>query len=236
MVRTEVDPRRNGSRPSRRRPVRPDADGAPSIPVPPRLPGRRNPRWIALGVIAICLGGLLAYAVYARVSTETQVLAVASTVYRGEVVEASDLTTVVLHGQPPGPTVAAADEASVVGRRAAFDLPAGALVAPGSLTDTAVPDDGRSVVGLRLATGRAPATLLVPAAPVRIVALPAPANGTGTSDSLVGKTYAGRVVGATPGADGTSTVVDVEVDAGQAPTIASLGAQDRIALVRDAGR
>jgi hypothetical protein len=44
------------------------------------------------------------------------------------------------------------------------------------------------------------------------------------------------VVGATPGADGTSTVVDVEVDAGQAPTIASLGAQDRIALVRDAGR
>lgn len=232
----DVEQPRNGTRPARRRSARPGSDGPASVGVPPRLPGRRNPRWIALGVIAICLGGLLAYAVYARVSTETRVLAVASTVYRGEVVDAADLTTVVLHGQPPGPTVGAADEASVLGKRAVFDLPAGSLVAPDSLADTTVPDAGRSVVGLRLATGRAPATLLVPSAPVRIVALPAPSTGTGGKDSLVGKTYAGRVVGATPGADGTSTVVDVEVDAGQAPTIASLGAQDRIALVRDAGR
>ena len=225
----------NGARPSRRT-ARPAPDGAPGFPVPPRLPGRRNPRWIALGVVAVCLGGLLAYAVYARVSTETRVLSVASTVYRGEVVQAADLTTVVVHGDPPGPVVRAAEESSVVGRRAVVDLPAGSLVAARSLADTALPDTGRSVVGLRLATGRAPASLLVPSAPVRIVALPAPANGTGTKDSLVGKTYGGRVVGSTPGADGTSTVVDVEVDAGQAPTIASLGAQDRIALVRDAGR
>jgi hypothetical protein len=234
-VSLEIDQRRNGTRPSRRR-SQPGAEGAPSVPVPPRLPGRRNPRWIALGVIAICLGGLLAYTVYSRVSTETRVLAVASTVYRGDVVEASDLTTVVLHGDPPGPTVRAVDEATVVGRRAVFDLPAGSLVAAGSLTDATVPAQSRSVVGLRLATGRAPATLLVPSAPVRVVALPAPSNGTGAKDSLAGKTYAARVVGATPGADGTSTVVDVEVDAGQAPTIASLAAQDRIALVRDAGR
>ncbi len=232
---TDVD-QRNGTRPARRRPPKAGGEGSTSIALPPRLPGRRNPRWIALGVIAICLGGLLAYTVYARVSTETRVLALSSTVYRGEVVEASDLTTVVLHGEAPGPTVSAADEASVVGRRAVFDLPAGSLVAAASLTDTTVPDGGRSVVGLRLATGRAPATLLVPSAPVRVVALPAPSNGTGAADALAGKTYAGRVVGATPGADGTSTVVDVEVDAGQAATIASLGAQDRVALVRDAGR
>jgi hypothetical protein len=235
-VSTGVEQARNGTRPSRRRPPLPGADGVPPIPAPPRLPGRRNPRWIALGVVAICLGGLLAYAVYARVSTETRVVAVSSTVYRGEVVEASDLTTVVLHGTPPGPTVAATDEAGIVGQRAVFDLPAGALLAPGSVAASTVPGGGRSVVGLRLATGRAPATLLVPSAPVRIVALPAPSNGTGAGDALVGKTYAGRVVGTTPGADGTSTDVDVEVDAGQAPTIASLGAQDRIALVRDAGR
>lgn len=230
-----VDPGRNGSGATRRRPSGVSGDPPATTPVPPRLPGRRNPRWIALGVLAICLGGLLSYVVYARVSTETRVLALASTVYRGEVLEAADLTTVVLHGQPPGPTVGAADQATVVGKRAAFDLPAGSLVAPASVADTALPGEGRSVVGLRLATGRAPATLLVPSAPVRVVALPAAANGTGARDSLVGKTYAGRVVGSTPGADGTSTVVDLEVDAGQAPTIASLAAQDRIALVRDAG-
>jgi len=231
----DVDPVRNGSA-TRRRVGRPVVDPAAATPAPPRLPGRRSPRWVALGVIAICLGGLLAYAAYARVTTETRVLALTSTVYRGEVVEASDLTTVVVHGDPPGPTVRAADEAGVVGRRAAFDLPVGSLVAPSSLTDTAVPDTGRSVVGLRLATGRAPATLLVPSAPVRIVALPPPSNGAGASDSLSGKTFAGRIVGTGAGADGTSTDVDVEVDAAQAPTIASLGAQDRIALVRDSGQ
>ena len=208
----------------------------PATPAPPRLPGRRNPRWVALGLVVICLGGLLAYVVYARVSTETRVLALTSTVYRGEVVEAADLTTVVLHGQPPGPTVSALDQASVVGKRAVFDLPAGSLVAPASVSDGTVPDRGRSVVGLRLATGRAPASLLVPSAPVRVVALPAAAGGTGAADTVTGKTYPGRVVGSAPGADGTSTVVDLEVDAAQAPTIASLAAQDRIALVRDAGR
>lgn len=231
----DVDRIRTNPARGRREPRRAPAT-EPGTPVPPRLPGRRNPRWIALGLVAICLGGLLAYVVYDRVSTETRVLALTSTVYRGEVVEAGDLTTVVLHGQPPGPTVAATDQAGVVGKRAVFDLPAGSIVAPASLSDGAVPDTGRSVVGLRLATGRAPATLLVPSAPVRVVALPSPANGTGANDALAGKTYPGRVVGSTPGADGTSTVVDLEVDAAQAPTIASLAAQDRIALVRDAGR
>ena len=39
-----------------------------------------------------------------------------------------------------------------------------------------------------------------------------------------------------PAADGTSILVNVDVEAGAAPTIAMLAAQDRIALVRDAGR
>ena len=39
-----------------------------------------------------------------------------------------------------------------------------------------------------------------------------------------------------PGADGTSILVNVDVEAGAAPTIAMLAAQDRIAIVRDAGR
>ena len=114
----EVDQPRTGTPPGRRRPARRPDDTRAATPAPPRLPGRRSPRWIALGVVAICLGGLLAYAVYARVSTETRVLALSTTVYRGQVVQSSDLTSVVLHGDPPGPTVRLADEASVVGRRA----------------------------------------------------------------------------------------------------------------------
>ena len=38
------------------------------------MPGRRNPKWIALGIVALCLGGLLSYVIYARVATETTVV------------------------------------------------------------------------------------------------------------------------------------------------------------------
>ena len=175
-------------------------------------------------MLALCLGGLLSYAVYARVATERTVLAVAATVYRGEVVEPADLTSVTLHGDLTGQTVPADQRASVVGKRAVFDLPAGALVGPASVTDAAVPGTGSAVVGLRLATGKAPTALLVPDAPVRIVALPPPSNGTGSSDALAGKTYAGPGGRTSPGPDGTSVVVDVEVAAEQAPTIALLAA------------
>ena len=73
------------------------------------MPGRRNPKWIALGIVALCLGGLLSYVIYARVATETAVVAVASTVYRGEVIERDDLTTITLQGRTMAQAVPAAE-------------------------------------------------------------------------------------------------------------------------------
>ncbi len=220
-------------------PTSPDAvrtPGPPTTPVPPRLPGRRDPRWIAFGVLALCLGGLLSYAVYSRVSTETTVLALSGTVYRGEVLEAANLTSVTVHGQLPGPAVPVGAEATVIGKRAVFDLPQGSLLDANSVASAAVPQVGSALVGLRLATGRAPASLLLPSSPVRVVALPPAAAADGTKDPLSGKTFAGRIVDQRPGVDGTSVVVDLEVAAEQAPTVALLAAQERVALVRDAGR
>src|ERR671911_897166 len=72
------------------------AAGVAATPQPPRMPGRRNPKWMALGVVALCLGGLLSYMIYARVASETAVVAAAHTVYRGETIEQSDLTTITL--------------------------------------------------------------------------------------------------------------------------------------------
>lgn len=202
----------------------------------PRLPGRRDPRWIALGVVALCLGALLSAVVYARVASETTVVAAARTVYRGEVLEADDLTTVRLRGGTLPDTVPAADLDALVGQHAVYDLPAGTVVAGAAVGEVAVPAEGRAAVGLKLATGRAPEALLVPSAPVRLVALPPAATDAAADDELSGKTYPARVLGHAPGADGTSLVLDLDVAADQAPTIALLGAQDRLAVVRDAGR
>lgn len=204
--------------------------------VPPRLPGRRDPRWIALGVLALCLGALLSYVVYARVAAEATVVAVAATVYRGEVVERGDLTTVRLRAGSLPATVQAADLDLLVGQRAVYDLPAGSVLSAGSVAATAVPAEGRAAVGIKLASGRSPEALLLPASPVRLVALPPASASTPGGDEPSGKTYAARVLDQTPGADGTSILLNVEVEQDQAATIALLAAQERIAVVRDAGR
>lgn len=229
----DTESRTNGARATRA--GRSSADVPPSGGLPP-LPGRRNPRWIALGVVALCLGALLSYVVYARVAAETTVVSAAQTVYRGEVLERADLTTVRLRGGTLPDTLPAAGLEQLVGQRAVFDLPAGTLVTGAAVAASDLPTDGRAVVGLRLATGRAPQALLFPSSPVRLVALPPVSADAAAADELSGKTYAARVVDQTAGADGASIVLDVDVDRGQAPTIAMLAAQDRIAVVRDAGR
>jgi len=233
------------TRPARRRPPSPAprakksaAERRPSTPEPPRIPGRRNPRWIALGIVALCLGALLSYVIYTRVATETAVVMMARTVYRGTSIQAADLTVARISGESVTHSVPASRLTTLVGGKAVYDLPQGAIVTPGAIDDIVVPASGRAVVGVKLATGRAPAALLVPASPVRLVALPAAtSNDLGAaSDKLAGKTWNGIVLDQTPGADGASIVINVDVPAEQAPTVALLAAQDRLVVVRDPAR
>jgi hypothetical protein len=209
---------------------------SPSTPEPPRIPGRRNPKWIALGAVALCLGALLSYVVYSRVATETAVIMMAHTVYRGETIDSSDLTVVRLSGETVAKSVPAAQLNSLVGQKAVYDLPEGAVLTPGAVGEVVVPAEGRSVVGIKLATGRAPAALLTPASRVRLVALPPATTDPGTSDQLAGKTYSALIIDQAPGADGASIVINVDVKNGQAPTVAMLAAADRIVVVRDPAR
>jgi len=211
------------------------AAGSPVTPQPPRMPGRRNPKWIALGIVALCLGGLLSYMIYARVASETAVVAAAHTVYRGETIEQGDLTTITLRGGSLPHTVPALRLADLVGKRAAYDLIEGSVIPSGAVVVDATPAEGRAIVGLKLAPGRAPGNLLLPSSLVRLIALPAAADSAIT-DKLTGSVFVGRVIDQSPAADGTSILVNVDVEAGAAPTIAMLAAQDRVAIVRDAGR
>jgi hypothetical protein len=207
----------------------------PVTPQPPRMPGRRNPKWIALGVVALCLGGLLSYMIYVRVAREVAVVAAAHTVYRGETIEQSDLTTITLRSGSLPQAVPAARLTELVGKQAGFDLIEGSVIPLTAVVAEAIPAEGRAIVGLKLAPGRAPGNLLLPSSPVRLIALPAVADDS-TTDKLSGSIFVGRVIDQSPAADGTSIMVNVDVEAGAAPTIAMLAAQDRIAIVRDADR
>ena len=228
--RTAVSPKSKS-----RKPKTAAAPRSPATPEPPRLPGRRNPKWIALGIVALCLGGLLSYLIYTRVASESAVVAAAHTVYRGETLEQSDLATITLRGGSLPHAIPAAQLGDLVGKRAAFDLVQGSVISETAIVDAAIPAEGRAVVGLKLTPGRAPNSLLLPSSRVRLIAMPAAADSS-TTDKLAGSIFVGRVVDQSPAADGTSILVNVDVAAAVAPTIAMLAAEDRIAIVRDSGR
>jgi hypothetical protein len=181
------------------------------------------------------LGGLLSYLIYARIATETAVIAAAHTVYRGETIEQADLATITVRDGSLPRAIPATQLQDLVGKRAAFDLVEGSAIVSTAVADVAIPAEGRAIVGLKLAQGRAPSSLLLPSSRVRLIAMPAAADSS-TSDKLAGSIFVGSVIDQAPAADGTSILVNVDVDAAAAPTIAMLAAQDRVALVRDAGR
>jgi hypothetical protein len=230
----DIKPRAAASSSSKaRKPKEAPVAGQPATPQPPRLPGRRNPKWIALGIVALCLGGLLSYLIYARVATEIAVVAAAHTVYRGEVIDQGDLATITLRGGTLPQAIPAAQLADLVGKRAAFDLVEGSVILSTAVIEAAIPAEGRAIVGLRLAPGRAPGNLLLPSSRVRLIAMPAAADSS-TTDKLAGTIFVGSVIDQSQAADGTSVLVNIDVDAEAAPTIAMLAAQDRVAIVRDA--
>jgi SAF domain len=218
-----------------RKPKEAAGAGPPAMPQPPRLPGRRNPKWIALGIVALCLGGLLSYLIYARVATETAVVATAHTVYRGEVIDRTDLATITLRGGTLPHAIPAGQLADLVGKRAVFDLAEGSIILSTAVSEAVIPSEGRAIVGIKLAPGRAPTNLLLPSSRVRLIAMPAAADGS-TTDKLAGTIFVGSVIDQSQAADGTSILVNVDIDAAVAPTIATLAAQDRVAIVRDADR
>ena len=232
----DVDPQPGVKTRTRRSPPAEQPEPIPTTPAPPRMPGRRNPRWIALGVVAVCLGGLLSYLIYSRVATQTTVVAATRTIYRGETVRPSDLTPVTVTGSAGLNAVPAAQLEQLVGRKAAFDLVKGAWVPAGAIADTVIPAKGRAVVGVKLGQGRAPVGLLTPGSHLRLVSLPSAGAQPTAKEDFTSRTFFGRVVDHTEGADGTSLILNVDIAANEAPALALLAAQDRLAVLRDADR
>lgn len=200
-----------------------------SLPPAPVVRPRRNPRLLAVWLVAICLSGLGAAFLYTTLASSHQVLSLTRTIYRGEVVQAADLTTLTLHDTPGLSVVDASRISEVVGRTALVDMPSGTLLASGSVGAADVPA-GTVRIGLRLAAGRLPVSALPAGTPVLLIAVSA-ANGQAvTGQASVEATVATAPVVQTDG----STLLDVTVPAAEAERVARLAAADQVALVRQA--
>jgi hypothetical protein len=201
----------------------------PPPPPPPRL--RHRPALVAASVAAICLGALLAVWAYASASTAQDVLAVRTTVHRGEVITRADVMSARVGVDPALTPLPASAADGVVGQRAAMDLAAGSLVTAEQVTSAVVPAKGMTLVGVSLPPGLMPALALQAGDQVRIVATPGQQGDVAAG--AVPPSIGASVVGVRTVGEAGQLVVDVLVPHEQAGELAARAATGKVALVLD---
>lgn len=220
------------SRTKRADPRPPEA--AIPTPVTTATRNRRQPALLALAVAFLALCGVAGWAAFSSASATVPVIGVRNTITRGDVIQRTDLVTVQVGHDPALHTIPVAQADTVIGRRAATDLPAGSVVPADSVTDALVPAKLHSIVGIFAKDGTAPAAGITAGAAVRLIPLPATTQQqTSGLPQAATSTATGTVIDATPAEDGTGTRIDVDVDTSDASGLQILAAQGRIALVID---
>ena len=187
---------------------------------------RRNLRWMAVGVLAVCLGGLGAALLYGNLSNAHTVLVVKRTVYRDQVITAADLGATSAVPALGVETLSSDQLDTVVGRTALSDLVEGSLLSPRSFGEPAV-EAGSVRIGLRLAAGRLPSAAMPPGTEVLLVPV-----GRDGAEPPAGASVAARISTAAAVLPDGASIVDVSVPAAEGERVVRLAANEQLALVR----
>ncbi len=197
----------------------------------PRLRRRRRPWVFALCAALVAAGALGTAFAFTSVNDTQDVLVVSRDVKRGEAIEAGDLAVVRVSVDPALTPVAGSQKAELEGSRAAVDLWAGTLLTKEAVTDSLVPGEGESLVGISLTPGQMPSEQLYSGDVVRIVTTPGDQGEVTEKDPV---TVEAVVVGVSRVEETGETVVDVSVPEADAADLAARAATGRVALVLDA--
>ncbi|WP_311836311.1 SAF domain-containing protein [Cellulomonas fimi] len=204
-----------------------------AVPAPPRA--RRRWGLFAAMVLVVALGVLGNVWLLASTTSAQEVVAARSTIERGSVIAREDLMTVRIELDPSLHTVPGGGLVDLVGQRAALDVAAGSLVTTEAVTETTVPPDGYSLVGIGVAPARMPGVTLAAGDEVRVVATPQLATGNDTDATPV--SVSAVVVGTQAGTDatgaGAQTIVTVQVPNADAAALAAMAATGNVVLVLD---
>lgn len=210
----------------------PPTPQTPAAPVATaRVKARRRPWVFALMAALVAAGALGTAFAFTSVNDTQEVLVVANDIKRGETIEAGDLSMVRVSVDPALTPVAGSKKSDLVGSRAAVDLWAGTLLTESAVTDSLVPGEGESLVGISLTTAQMPSESLFSGDAVRIVTTPGD-QGEVTDKEPV--TIEATVVGVSRVEETGETVVDVSVPEDEAADLAARAATGRVALVLDA--
>ncbi|MFT4215988.1 MAG: SAF domain-containing protein [Micropruina sp.] len=189
---------------------------------------RRNLRWILIGVLAICLGGLGSAVLYTSVADATSVLKVNRTIYRGEVIGPTDLGPVSLGSHLGVETVPAARADELIGKTALLDLSNGSLVTPASIGEPEA-EPGFSRLGLKLTAGQVPISALPAGSTVVLVPITAVNDG-----KEAGSAFRATIAVAPAVSPDGSTTLEVTVADADSDQVARLAAAGRLVVVKRA--
>ena len=179
----------------------------------------------------VAAGGLLGAYAFTSVDNTQAVLVVADDVARGAVIGAGDIAVVRMSVDPALTPIAAGEQSTIVGSRAAVDLWSGSLLTGGSVAESIVPVIGESLVGVSLTSAQMPSEQLYSGDVVRLVLTPDNASARGAGEPP--NTIEAVVVGVRHVPETGNTVVDVTVPEDQAPELAAMASLGGVALVLD---
>lgn len=200
----------------------------PTITPAPKL--RSRPRVAAAGIALVAIGGLGGAYLLTSSTNAVDVVAVSTTVQRGQVITQSDLTTAAATLSPALKTVPADQMSSLIGKRAAADLTAGSLLTPAGVTTALTPATGRTVVGVAVTGAQLPSQPLNAGDTIRVIDTPKAGDDPPSAAPSVVKA---TVVSTTVNTGLQRTIVDVTVPTDQAASLAARVATGRVAIVLD---
>jgi hypothetical protein len=180
----------------------------------------------AVGIIVVCTAG--AAALFATVSGTSPVVIATAPLAKGQLITGDELGTAAVAADPGVATLPADQLGALIGQRAAVDVPAGALLTPGSVTTAPVPGPGRALLGIAVTSAQAPLGDLAPGTAVRLIHVPdTPAEG-----GAPGAPVPAVVVSSGFAPDG-ARVIDVTTPAAAAADVSRWAAAGEVAVVVD---
>ena len=205
------------------------APAAPKATARPKE--RRRPLLFALCAVLVAAGAVGAAFAFTSVDDTREVLVVNRDIARGETIGPADLSVVRVGVDPALAPISGSERSSVEGTRAAVDLWAGTLLSERQVTESLVPGEGESLVGISLTAAQMPSEPLYGGDSIRIVSTPGD-QGEVTGQTPV--TIPAIVVGVSRVEETGETVVDVSVPHEDSADLAARAATGRVALVLDA--
>lgn len=228
-----------------------DSTGEGGAPVPIRLrpvAARRRPVVAAVSVVVVLVSAAVVGGAFAAAGRTTPVLVVTRQVAVGSPIEAGDVDVVPVHVPTGVATVAAAAEATVLGRSAAQRLLPGTLLTAADLAEGSGIPPGDALVGVAVTDAQLPVGGLRAGVHVDIVETASPGSpasvaptgpdavaGSGSSPPsdavIVSDAPVDAVQAASPSGASPTTAVTIVVPVADAPQVAQLSAAGQAAIV-----